>query len=137
MRTSDGSPTIRRGASFDISFWTDTVIPLKSTPSSCALIPMVVLMQVARAVATRSVGENALPLPLLSVGASVAISDFDGPCTASQCRSPVYLTEMLTTPNYAARFYVFHVERSRDISYRSLVNNERFLDSAPNDKRSY
>src|SRR6266853_4520246 len=117
---------MRRGASFDISFCTDTVIPLKSTPSSCALIPIVVLMQVARAVATRSVGENASPLPLLSVGASVAIFAFDGPCAASQCKSPVYLTEMLTIPNYAARFYVCHVERSRDISYRALVSNERF-----------
>src|SRR6266478_9983299 len=94
---------IRRGASFDISFCTDTVIPRKSTPSSCALIPIVVLMQVPSAVATRSVGENASPLPLLSVGASVAIFDFDGPCTASQCKSPVYLIEILTMPNYATR----------------------------------
>src|SRR5438045_8560760 len=115
---------MRRGASFDISFCTEMAIPRKSTPRSCALIPMVVLMQVARAVATRSVGENASPLPLLSVGASVAIFASDGPCTASQCKSPVYLTEMLTIPNYAARFYVCHVERSRDISYRCLVNNE-------------
>src|SRR6266446_2551394 len=128
---------MRRGASFDISFCTDTVIPRKSTPSSCALIPMVVLMQVARAVATRSVGENASPLPLLSVGASVAIFVFDGPCTASQCKSPVYLTEMLTMLNYVARFWVCHVERSRDIAYRSLVNHERFLDSARNDKGRY
>src|SRR5205807_7684033 len=100
---------MRRGASFDMSFCTDTVIPRKSTPSSCALIPMVVLMQVARAVATRSVGENASPLPLLSVGASVAIFASDGPCTASQCKSPVYLTEILTMPNNAARFHVCHV----------------------------
>src|SRR6266566_4553786 len=106
MRISDGNPTIRRGASFDISFCTDTVIPRKSIPSSCALIPMVVLMQVARAVATRSVGENASPLPLLSVGASVAIFDFDGPCVASQCRSPVYLIEILTITDYEARFAV-------------------------------
>src|SRR5262249_39985171 len=89
MWTSDGSATIRRGASLDISFCTDTVIPRKSTPSSCALIPMVVLMHVARAVARRSVGENASPLPLLSVGASVEIFDCDGPCVASQCKSPV------------------------------------------------
>ena len=41
--------------------------------------PTVVLMHVARAVATRSVGENASPLPLLSVGASVEILDWDGP----------------------------------------------------------
>src|SRR5438132_2971167 len=119
MCTSDGKPTIRRGGSFDISFWTETLIPRRSTPSSCALIPMVVLMQVARAVATRSVGENASPLPLLSAGASVAIFAFEGPCTASQCKSPVYLTEILTIPNYATRFYVCHVERSRGITYRS------------------
>src|SRR6266487_3338963 len=128
---------MRRGASFDISFFTDTIIPRRSIPSSCALIPIVVLIHVPRAVATRSVGENASPLPLLSVGASVAILALDGPCTASQCKSPVYLTEMLTIPNYAARFYVCHVERSRDISYRSLVNNERFLDSARNNKGRY
>jgi hypothetical protein len=34
---------------------------------------MVVLMHVARAVATRSVGEKVSPLPLLSLGASVEI----------------------------------------------------------------
>src|SRR5213592_4795724 len=96
MCTSDGKPTIRRGASFDISFWTETLIPRRSTPSSCALIPMVVLIQVASAVATRSVGENASPLPLLSVGASVEIFDCDGPCVASQCKLPVYLTETST-----------------------------------------
>src|SRR3989440_13069240 len=96
MCTSDGKPTIRRGGSFDISFWTETLIPRRSTPSSCALIPIVVLMQVPRAVATRSVGENASPLPLLSVGASVESIDSDGPCVASQCRSPVYLIEILT-----------------------------------------
>src|SRR5881227_4451585 len=108
---------MRRGASFDISFLTCTVIPRKSIPSSCALIPMVVLMQVPRAVATRSVGENASPLPLLSVGASVAIFDCDGPCVASQCKSPVYLIEILTMTEYATRFCVCHVERSRDISH--------------------
>src|SRR4051812_27559155 len=87
---------MRRGASLDISFSTDTIIPRRSTPSSSALIPMVVLMQLPRAVATRSVGENDSPLPLLSLGASVAIFDFDGPCVASQCRPPVYLISTLT-----------------------------------------
>src|SRR5213595_4049808 len=96
MCTSDGKPTIQRGVSFDISFCTDTLIPRRSTPSSCALIPIVVVMQVARAVATRSVGENASPLPLLSVGASVEILDRDGPWVALQCRSPVYLIETST-----------------------------------------
>src|SRR5437667_6876872 len=96
MWTSDGSAVIRLGASFDISFCTDTVMPRRSTPRSSALIPIVVLMHVARAVATRSVGENASPLPLLSLGASVEIFDCDGPCVASQCKPPVYLTETWT-----------------------------------------
>src|SRR4030095_4070375 len=111
MCTSDGSPTIRRGPSFDISFCTDTVIPRKSTPSSSALIPTVVLMHVARAVGTRSVGENASPLPLLSVGASVEIFDCEGPCVASQCKSPVYLIEMLTMIEYATHCALCHVEQ--------------------------
>src|SRR6266480_3105487 len=83
------------GASFDISFFTDTVIPRRSTPSSSALIPMVVLIQLPSAVATRSVGENASPFPLLSVGASVASLELDGPCLAEQCRSPSYRIETL------------------------------------------
>ncbi len=45
-----------------------------------------------------------LCLSLLSVGASVAILDCDGPCVESQCRSPVYLMEILTMTNYEARF---------------------------------
>src|SRR5438046_2535529 len=101
IRTSEGSATIRRGASFDISFFTSTVIPFRFTPSDSALIPMVVLMQVPSAVATRSVGENASPLPLLSAGASVGIFDLDGPCVASQCKLPVYSISTLTMPNYA------------------------------------
>ena len=51
-------PTIRRGGSFDISFCTETLIPRRSTPSSCALIPMVVLMQVASAVANEIGGRK-------------------------------------------------------------------------------
>src|SRR5206468_4718849 len=102
--------------SFDISFCTDTVIPRRSTPSSSALIPMVVLMHVASAVATRSVGENASPFPLLSVGASVAILDCEGPCVASQCKSPVYSIETLTINDYAAPFSSCHVEGLQDIS---------------------
>src|SRR5215471_13975937 len=96
MWTSDGKATIRRGGSLDISFCTDTVIPRRFTPRSSALIPSVVLMHVARAVATRSVGEKASPLPLLSLGASVEIFDCDGPCVASQCKSPVYFTKTST-----------------------------------------
>src|SRR6266571_8893302 len=110
MWTSDGSATIRLGASFDICFCTDTAIPRRSTPRSSALIPIVVLMHVARAVATRSVGEKASPLPLLSLGASVEIFACEGPCVASQCKSPVYLTETWTMENYATalRFPQLH-----------------------------
>src|SRR5690349_24533933 len=87
-------------------------MPRRFTPRSSALIPMVVLMHVARAVATRSVGEKASPLPLLSLGASVEIFDCDGPCVASQCKSPVYLTETSTMLNYATHCTLCHVEQS-------------------------
>src|SRR5229473_3238043 len=71
---------------------------------SSAFIPMVVLIQVPSAVATRSVGENASPLPLLSVGASVATFACEGPWVASQWRSPVYLIEMLTMKQLCGAF---------------------------------
>src|SRR5207247_5596695 len=75
---------------------------------------LVVLMQVASAVATRSVGENASPLPLLSVGASVDIFDCDGPCVASQCKLPVYLTETSTIdePQINTDFHGFRIQKS-------------------------
>src|SRR5207253_9560167 len=106
----------RRGASFDICFCTETVMPRRLTPSSSALIPIVVLMHVASAVATRSVGENPSPLPLLSVGASVEIFDCDGPCVASQCKLPVYLTETSTidSPQINTRLRV-RLRRRRQI----------------------
>src|SRR5436853_293525 len=88
-------------------------MPFRFTPSSSAFIPMVVLMQVPSAVATKSVGENASPLPLLSVGASVASFACEGPWVASQWRSPVYLIEILTMQKYLP--LICHVERSRDI----------------------
>jgi hypothetical protein len=40
---------------------------------NCAYMPMVVMMHVVRLNAHKSVGENADPLPWLSVGASVNI----------------------------------------------------------------
>src|SRR5437867_1726212 len=59
-------------------------------------------MHVPSAVATKSVGEKASPLPLLSVGASVPIFDRDGPWVASQCKLPVYSISTLTMPNYGS-----------------------------------
>ena len=40
-------------------------------------MPITVIIHDANAVATRSVGENRSPLPLLSVGASVSIDESD------------------------------------------------------------
>jgi len=48
------------------------------------MIPMIVAMHAAKAVATRSVGEKLSPLPSLSIGASVASFMPEGPWTASQ-----------------------------------------------------
>ena len=124
---------MRRGASFDISFCTETVIPRRSTPSDSALMPIVVLMQVPRAVATRSVGEKAAPFPLLSAGASVAIFDFDGPWVASQCRSPVYLIEMLTIkllwgPIRRVAIASYHPERSEGSPINSSITLNNLCD---------
>src|SRR4029077_3673775 len=107
-------------------------MPRRSTPSSSAFIPMVVLMQVPRAVATRSVGENASPLPLLSAGASVASFACDGPCVASQWRSPVYLIEILTMADYPARTtasqHLCHPERSEGPHKSSLITPATLYD---------
>ena len=46
-------------------------IPSRSKPFLLETMPMMVSMQLAREVATISVGENASPLPSLSTGASV------------------------------------------------------------------
>jgi len=46
-------------------------VPSMFHEDSSALIPIMVSMQVAKDVANKSVGENVLPKPLLSVGASV------------------------------------------------------------------
>ena len=49
-------------------------------------------MQDANAVATKSVGENALPLPSLSTGASVMMVLPDCKWMASVLKSPLYTT---------------------------------------------
>jgi hypothetical protein len=53
---------------------------------------MVVSMQLARAVPTRSVGQNRSPFPWLSVGASVSKADEDFRWVATVRRLPSYLT---------------------------------------------
>jgi hypothetical protein len=58
-----------------MTFVTKAFDPEMSQPESCALIPIIVNMQLANDVANKSVGENVLPKPLLSIGASVEIFD--------------------------------------------------------------
>ena len=79
----------------DIRLGLDTMIlvisevtPVISIPLSRALMPIIVIIQLGSAVATKSVGEKASPLPLLSVGASVIIRLVDFRCVASVLRLP-------------------------------------------------
>lgn len=59
-------------------------------PCVFAAIPIMVVMQLPNAVASKSVGENVSPLPLLSTGASVNKMLLDLTCVASVLRSPRY-----------------------------------------------
>ena len=71
--------TILRGVLPLISFVVSIVIPSSLTEWRLAVIPMIVAIQVAKAVATRSVGEKDSPFPSLSSGASVASLLPEGP----------------------------------------------------------
>ena len=75
----DLSSTILRGVSVLISFVVSMVIPSSLTEWRLAEIPMIVAIQVANAVATRSVGEKDSPFPSLSTGASVERVALEGP----------------------------------------------------------
>ncbi len=89
---------MRRGLDAMI-FVTNAEDPLSSTPRSLALIPITVSIQLAKPVATVSVGEKASPLPLLSRGASVMNLFPDLRCSHSVLRSPRYVTfEVFTLP---------------------------------------
>lgn len=63
-------------------------VPEMSRSDSFARIPIIVSIQLARDVANKSVGENVLPKPLLSVGASVRIVVALFVCTASVSSAP-------------------------------------------------
>ena len=78
------SAIILRGVSLLISFVVSMVIPSSLTEWRLAEIPMSVAIQVAKAVAIRSVGEKDSPLPSLSIGASVESVAPDGPWIAEQ-----------------------------------------------------
>ena len=92
----DFSATILRGVSVLISFVVSMVIPSSLTEWRLAEIPMIVAIQVANAVATRSVGEKDSPLPSLSTGASVEREAPEGPWVAEQRSCPSYETEIFT-----------------------------------------
>ena len=75
----DLSATILRGASALISFVVSIVIPSSLIACLLAAIPIIVAMQAASAVATKSVGEKDSPFPSLSTGASVSSLAPEGP----------------------------------------------------------
>ena len=78
------SEPMRRTGSAVISLITWIWRPSMLRLFRCATSPMTVAMQVPSAVATRSVGEKAAPLPPLSTGASVVRVCRDGPWVAAQ-----------------------------------------------------
>lgn len=76
----------------DMIFSTSVVVPFNLSSRSFALMAMVVIIQAASDVPTRSVGENLEPFPWLSVGASVSNADPDCKWVANVLSSPEYET---------------------------------------------
>ena len=70
---------IRRGVSVLISLVASIFMPSRLIECLFAAIPIIVAIQVANAVATRSVGEKDSPFPSLSTGASVPSLAPEGP----------------------------------------------------------
>ena len=70
-----------------------------------AHIPITVLMQLQSAEDTRSVGANASPFPLLSVGASVITLSPDFRCVDEVLRFPMYLYSIVWL--ILLKFYAF------------------------------
>ena len=95
MWISTGIAPIRRG-SFAMCFSIRKVNSSAAMPSRSATIAMVVTMHEPSAAATRSVGENELPSPLLSTGAAVRRVVPDGPWIISVFRLPMYLPVIST-----------------------------------------
>jgi len=79
MAIFDLSATILRGVSALISLVVSIVMSSRLIECLFAVIPMIVAIQVANAVATRSVGEKDSPFPSLSTGASVSSLAPEGP----------------------------------------------------------
>ena len=69
-------------------FSTLPFMPLTSIPLFSALMAIIVITQLSIEVASKSVGENDSPLPLLSVGASVNNVAPDFVCVAVQRKFP-------------------------------------------------
>lgn len=78
----------------------EALVPLMSSLDSLARIPIIVNMQLAKDVANKSVGENVLPKPLLSIGASVVKVDELFRCVASVLKSPMYMTSDVAMYRY-------------------------------------
>lgn len=66
-------------------------MPFKFSPSRSAILEIMVIMQEAKAPASKSVGENRRPKPPLSGGKSVWMVAPVGPWRSSVCPSPKYV----------------------------------------------
>ena len=82
----------RASSATNVVFSNSAVAPSIFISIISALMPIIVSIQDASAVATKSVGEKASPFPLLSIGASVIILFPDLIWIASVLRAPLYTT---------------------------------------------
>ena len=94
LTTTSSFATLRGFAAIVFSTLPD--IPETSIDLDSALIATIVMMHVSIDVASKSVGENDSPFPLLSTGASVIRVFPDGPCVAEHRRFPSYFASILT-----------------------------------------
>lgn len=86
--TTGKAPILRVGTAV-ITFVTCASHHPSSNPRFFAAIPMVVTMQESNDVAHKSVGENVVPLPKLSFGASVLMTDPEGSCVHKHDSEPL------------------------------------------------
>ena len=114
-----GSAVIRRGRSFDMTFWTFATAPLISSPLRRATIPMIVSRQVPKAVATKSVGGKRFATSLI-VDRSIG-SDFSPPTGRERRGSVAALRnqyELQPSQNSGSRFLLV----KRRLARRSIAS---------------
>jgi len=97
-----------------------TLVPSRFIFISLALIPIIVNMQVPKAVATKSVGENLSPLPWLSTGASVSITVSLCKCVATVLKFPSYIICDVIDSNFALNLQVTNQIKVKNIVFAVL-----------------